>query len=29
MLQPIRALDQVIDSYRDYFTIEVSARDPQ
>lgn len=29
MLHPIRALDHVIDSYRDYLTTEFRARDPQ
>ncbi len=29
MLHPIRALDHIIDSYRDYLTTEFRARDPQ
>jgi len=29
MLHPIRALDHVIESYRDYLTTEFRARDPQ
>jgi hypothetical protein len=29
MLHPIRVLDNVIESYRDYLTTEFRARDPQ
>ena len=29
MLHPIRALNYIIDSYRDYLTTEFRARDPQ